>query len=46
MELGMFGGLRLERDSADIDLGRPRQRFVLAVLAIDANHVACCATRC
>ena len=35
----MFGGLRLERDGRDVDLGRPRQRFVLAVLAIEANRV-------
>ena len=35
----MFGGLRLEHDGRAVDLGRPRQRFVLAVLAIEANRV-------
>ena len=35
----MFGGLRLEHDGREVDLGRPRQRFVLAVLAIEANRV-------
>ncbi len=35
----MFGGLRLERDGHEVDLGRPRQRFVLTVLAIEADHV-------
>ncbi len=35
----MFGGLRAERDGREIDLGRPRQRFVLALLAIEANRI-------
>src|SRR5262245_26555369 len=39
MRLWMFGGMRADRDGRDVDLGRPRQRFVLAVLAVEANRV-------
>ena len=40
VRLWMFGGLRAERDGRGVDLGRPRQRFVLAVLAIcSGTHV-------
>ncbi len=38
----MFGGLRAEREGSEVDLGRPRQRLVLALLAllaIEANRV-------
>ena len=35
----MFGGLRAEHEGSEVDLGRPRQRLVLALLAIEANRV-------
>ena len=38
MELELFGGLRAISDGTEIDLGGPRQRFVLALLAIECNR--------
>ncbi|MEO5899818.1 MAG: winged helix-turn-helix domain-containing protein, partial [Ilumatobacteraceae bacterium] len=39
MELRLFGGVRGVRDCAEVALGGPRQRFVLAILAMECGHV-------
>lgn len=39
MELRLFGGLRANDGAIEIDLGRPRQRLVLAILAIECGQV-------
>lgn len=39
MRVRLFGGLAVERDGVEQPLGSPKQRLVLAVLAVEAGHV-------
>jgi DNA-binding SARP family transcriptional activator/tetratricopeptide (TPR) repeat protein len=39
LEVGVLGGLVVRRDGAPVDLGPPKQRAVLAVLALEADRV-------
>ncbi|MCU1502038.1 MAG: hypothetical protein JWM12_1392, partial [Ilumatobacteraceae bacterium] len=39
VELRLFGGVRGLRDGDELELGGPRQRFVLAILAIECGQV-------
>jgi DNA-binding SARP family transcriptional activator len=39
MDLGLFGGLRVCKVGHPVELGRPKQRLLLAVLLLDANRV-------
>ena len=38
MEVHLFGGLRASCDGTEVDLGRPKQRFLFALLAMDAGR--------
>lgn len=39
MEVRLFGGLAVVVDGHPVALGSPKQRLVLAALAVEANHV-------
>ncbi len=39
MQVRLFGGLAVLRDGRELDLGRPKQRLLFAVLAIEAGRV-------